>query len=110
MDVATDNPQFPAYDQIVNEAAKYRYRSGGMFNAGGLTIRTRTILASEVRRLTGDRSQLAWLSDTVVCITRRAQKPASSRRQASRSSSLAPQSKQKACSSVLPAVSASRPF
>ena len=30
---------FPAFDQIVNEAAKYRYRSGGMFNAGGLTIR-----------------------------------------------------------------------
>lgn len=27
-------------DQIVNEAAKYRYRSGGMFNCGGLTIRT----------------------------------------------------------------------
>lgn len=31
---------FPAFDQIVNEAAKYRYRSGGMFNCGGLTIRT----------------------------------------------------------------------
>lgn len=30
---------FPAFDQIVNEAAKYRYRSGGMFNVGGLTIR-----------------------------------------------------------------------
>jgi 2-oxoisovalerate dehydrogenase E1 component beta subunit len=30
---------FPAYDQIVNEAAKYRYRSGGMFDVGGLTIR-----------------------------------------------------------------------
>ena len=25
--------------QIVNEAAKYRYRSGSLFNAGGLTIR-----------------------------------------------------------------------
>jgi pyruvate/2-oxoglutarate/acetoin dehydrogenase E1 component len=26
--------------QLVNEAAKYRYRSGGMFDVGGLTIRT----------------------------------------------------------------------
>lgn len=31
---------FPAFDQIVNEAAKYRYRSGNLFNCGGLTIRT----------------------------------------------------------------------
>ena len=31
---------FPAADQIINEAAKYRYRSGGQFNCGGLTIRT----------------------------------------------------------------------
>ncbi|XP_014284850.1 2-oxoisovalerate dehydrogenase subunit beta, mitochondrial [Halyomorpha halys] len=31
---------FPAFDQIVNEAAKYRYRSGGMFDCGRLTIRT----------------------------------------------------------------------
>ena len=31
---------FPAFDQIVNEAAKYRYRSGGEFNSGGLTIRS----------------------------------------------------------------------
>ncbi len=30
---------YPAYDQIVNEAAKYRYRSGGAFNCGGLTVR-----------------------------------------------------------------------
>lgn len=30
---------FPAFDQIVNEAAKYRYRSGGLFNSGGLTVR-----------------------------------------------------------------------
>lgn len=30
---------FPAFDQIVNEAAKYRYRSGGQFDVGGLTIR-----------------------------------------------------------------------
>jgi 2-oxoisovalerate dehydrogenase E1 component beta subunit len=30
---------FPAFDQIVNEAAKYRYRSGGQFNCGSLTIR-----------------------------------------------------------------------
>lgn len=29
---------FPAFDQIVNEAAKYRYRSGGQFNVGGLTV------------------------------------------------------------------------
>lgn len=30
---------FPAFDQIVNEAAKYRYRSGGEFNCGKLTFR-----------------------------------------------------------------------
>ncbi len=30
---------FPAMDQIVNEASKYRYRSGGMWDVGGLTIR-----------------------------------------------------------------------
>lgn len=31
---------FPAFDQIVNETAKFRYRSGNLFNVGGLTIRT----------------------------------------------------------------------
>nr|XP_058939863.1 2-oxoisovalerate dehydrogenase subunit beta, mitochondrial isoform X5 [Kogia breviceps] len=31
---------FPAFDQIVNEAAKYRYRSGDLFNCGSLTIRS----------------------------------------------------------------------
>ncbi|KAJ8290891.1 hypothetical protein GJAV_G00018890 [Gymnothorax javanicus] len=30
---------YPAFDQIVNEAAKYRYRSGNMFDCGNLTIR-----------------------------------------------------------------------
>jgi len=30
---------FPAFDQIVNEAAKCRYRSGGMWDCGKLTIR-----------------------------------------------------------------------
>ena len=30
---------FPAFDQIVNEAAKMRYRSGGAFSCGGLTVR-----------------------------------------------------------------------
>lgn len=30
---------FPAFDQIVNEAAKFRYRSGAQFDCGGLTIR-----------------------------------------------------------------------
>jgi 2-oxoisovalerate dehydrogenase E1 component beta subunit len=30
---------FPAFDQLVNEAAKYRYRSGGAFNCGKLTVR-----------------------------------------------------------------------
>lgn len=29
--------------EIVNEAAKYRYRSGNQFNAGKLTIRTPTM-------------------------------------------------------------------
>lgn len=31
---------FPAFDQIVNETAKFRYRSGGQFACGSLTIRT----------------------------------------------------------------------
>lgn len=31
---------FPAFDQIVNEAAKFRYRSGNQWNCGGLTFRT----------------------------------------------------------------------
>jgi len=31
---------FPAFDQLVNEAAKYRYRSGNQHNAGKLTIRS----------------------------------------------------------------------
>lgn len=30
---------YPAFDQIVNEAAKYRYRSGGAYDVGGLTVR-----------------------------------------------------------------------
>lgn len=30
---------FPAFDQIVNEASKIRFRTGGQFNCGGLTIR-----------------------------------------------------------------------
>ncbi|KAF9519796.1 hypothetical protein BS47DRAFT_1370576 [Hydnum rufescens UP504] len=30
---------WPAFDQIVNEAAKMRYRSGGQYSAGRLTIR-----------------------------------------------------------------------
>lgn len=31
---------FPAFDQILNETAKFRYRSGGQFTCGTLTIRT----------------------------------------------------------------------
>eukprot|EP00613_Pedinella_sp_CCMP2098_P006645 CAMPEP_0171601572 /NCGR_PEP_ID=MMETSP0990-20121206/4973_1 /TAXON_ID=483369 /ORGANISM="non described non described, Strain CCMP2098" /LENGTH=285 /DNA_ID=CAMNT_0012163695 /DNA_START=307 /DNA_END=1164 /DNA_ORIENTATION=- len=31
---------FPAFDQIVNEAAKFRYRSGGEYDVGGLVFRT----------------------------------------------------------------------
>ena len=31
---------FPAFDQIVNEAAKFRYRTGNEFNVGKLTIRS----------------------------------------------------------------------
>ncbi|XP_031553128.1 2-oxoisovalerate dehydrogenase subunit beta, mitochondrial-like [Actinia tenebrosa] len=30
---------FPAFDQLVNEAAKFRYRSGNLFDCGGLTVR-----------------------------------------------------------------------
>lgn len=33
---------FPAFDQIVNEAAKFRYRSGNLFDCGKLTIRAPT--------------------------------------------------------------------
>ena len=31
---------FPAFDQMVNEASKYRFRSGGQFNCGGMVIRS----------------------------------------------------------------------
>lgn len=31
---------FPAFDQIVNEAAKFRYRSGNQFDVAGLTFRS----------------------------------------------------------------------
>ncbi|KAF6763912.1 pyruvate dehydrogenase [Ephemerocybe angulata] len=34
---------FPAFDQLVNEAAKIRYRSGNSFNVGKLTVRTPTM-------------------------------------------------------------------
>ncbi|EGG12946.1 uncharacterized protein MELLADRAFT_87178 [Melampsora larici-populina 98AG31] len=34
---------FPAFDQIVNEAAKLRYRSGGDYDCGHLTIRAPTM-------------------------------------------------------------------
>ncbi|CAM9838736.1 unnamed protein product, partial [Chrysoparadoxa australica] len=30
---------YPAIDQLINEASKFRYRSGNEFNCGGLTIR-----------------------------------------------------------------------
>jgi 2-oxoisovalerate dehydrogenase E1 component beta subunit len=30
---------YPAFDQLVNELAKFRYRSGNQWNAGGVTIR-----------------------------------------------------------------------
>ncbi|XP_064602850.1 2-oxoisovalerate dehydrogenase subunit beta, mitochondrial-like [Liolophura sinensis] len=31
---------FPAFDQLVNEAAKFRYRTGNIWDCGGLTVRT----------------------------------------------------------------------
>ncbi|KAI0345280.1 thiamine diphosphate-binding protein [Trametopsis cervina] len=34
---------FPAFDQIVNEAAKHRFRSGGQYGVGSLTIRCPTM-------------------------------------------------------------------
>ncbi|KAG1743376.1 thiamine diphosphate-binding protein [Suillus lakei] len=34
---------FPAFDQLVNEAAKFRYRSGGHFSIGRLTVHTPTM-------------------------------------------------------------------
>ena len=34
---------FPAFDQLVSEAAKLRYRSGGQYNIGALTVRTPTM-------------------------------------------------------------------
>ncbi|KAJ4493417.1 thiamine diphosphate-binding protein [Lentinula lateritia] len=34
---------WPAFDQLLNEASKFRYRSGGQFNVGGLTVRCPTM-------------------------------------------------------------------
>jgi len=31
---------FPAFDQIVNEMSKFRYRSGNQWNCGGVTLRS----------------------------------------------------------------------
>jgi 2-oxoisovalerate dehydrogenase E1 component beta subunit len=31
---------FPAFDQFHNEVAKYRYRSAGLYNTGGITCRS----------------------------------------------------------------------
>jgi 2-oxoisovalerate dehydrogenase E1 component beta subunit len=31
---------FPGFDQLVNEAAKFRFRSGSGFNCGSLTVRS----------------------------------------------------------------------
>jgi pyruvate/2-oxoglutarate/acetoin dehydrogenase E1 component len=52
---------FPAFDQIVNEAAKYRYRSGNQFNCGK-RIPTKIKEASPS-------GCLEWRSDTEDCIT-----------------------------------------
>lgn len=30
---------YPAIDQVVNEMAKFRFRSGGVFDCGGVTLR-----------------------------------------------------------------------
>ncbi|KAG1807025.1 thiamine diphosphate-binding protein [Suillus subaureus] len=38
---------FPAFDQLVNDAAKFRYHSGGHFSIGGLTVRTPTMASPE---------------------------------------------------------------
>lgn len=35
---------FPAFDQFVNEAAKYRYRTSGNWNCGSLTVRMPCVL------------------------------------------------------------------
>ena len=35
-----DNCSHGVLPQLVNEAAKYRYRSGNLFDVGGLTVRT----------------------------------------------------------------------
>ena len=55
---------FPAFDQLVNEAAKYRYRSGGEFDCGQLTVRARkthypTGILVNSRTLTGCRDPSA---------------------------------------------------
>jgi 2-oxoisovalerate dehydrogenase E1 component beta subunit len=31
---------FPAFDQLHNEVAKFRYKSAGLYNVGGLTVRS----------------------------------------------------------------------
>ena len=53
-----------ARGQIVNEAAKIRYRSGGTFNCGGLTIRTPTM--SVVRHLGFRHLDISWVESCIL--------------------------------------------
>ena len=76
---------FPAFDQIVNEAAKYRYRSGNEFNCGGLTIRAPCGAGSWLSPASGEEGRLrgpcgperfAHLCDLTSCLRRRSKRSA----------------------------------
>ena len=55
---------FPALDQIVNEMAKFRYRSGNQWNAGGVTLRAP---CGAVRKHRNEENQLFGISARLTC-------------------------------------------
>ena len=83
--------------QLVNEAAKFRYRSGGQFNVGGLTVRTPTMSVGH-GGLYHSQSPEGFFMGAAGLKVRRARPPAQRALTRCRSSSRAPRSRLKASS------------
>lgn len=74
---------FPAFDQITNEAAKYRYRSGGAFDCGRLTIRTPN--GPPLPRRRGSPVKERWVTEGTITLRVRNLSSRTSRDSSSRS-------------------------